>query len=320
MGGNVSYLSERRYGNSGSSCWLCGVLCCPPLPSRIAAKLAFMPPEPTYHFVKDEDDKDTLVIKPTCENGCEVKIADEIKQRIKVATEGTDPCKIATMLVQCYPYRKANHCLLYSPGNAKDLGGKLPDYLYLGQKLSCDIFSYDYPGYGESSEQPSSSLLYKSIEIAYNALTTTHGYDPDQIILYGESLGSVPTMDLAVKYRVAGVVLHAPLLSAMRMIFRADREKYCCDVFDSSSKVELIQSPILVIQGTEDEIINHSHGQIIHQKSRNKVAPLFLDGCNHNFCHLYPQYIPRLRQFINYELKSVKIQTYSRRCTAAEVS
>ncbi|CAF3987964.1 unnamed protein product [Rotaria magnacalcarata] len=27
---------------------LCCLFCCPPLPSRIAAKLAFLPPEPTY--------------------------------------------------------------------------------------------------------------------------------------------------------------------------------------------------------------------------------------------------------------------------------
>lgn len=30
---------------------LCCLFCCPPCPSRIAAKLAFLPPEPTYAFV-----------------------------------------------------------------------------------------------------------------------------------------------------------------------------------------------------------------------------------------------------------------------------
>lgn len=32
---------------------LCGLFCCPPCPSRIAAKLAFLPPEPTYTLVPD---------------------------------------------------------------------------------------------------------------------------------------------------------------------------------------------------------------------------------------------------------------------------
>lgn len=32
---------------------LCGLFCCPPCPSRIAAKLAFLPPEPTYALLPD---------------------------------------------------------------------------------------------------------------------------------------------------------------------------------------------------------------------------------------------------------------------------
>ena len=29
---------------------ICCLFCCPPCPSKIAAKLAFLPPEPTYSF------------------------------------------------------------------------------------------------------------------------------------------------------------------------------------------------------------------------------------------------------------------------------
>ncbi|GAA6081551.1 alpha/beta hydrolase domain-containing protein 17A [Tachysurus ichikawai] len=32
---------------------LCCLFCCPPCPSRIAAKLAFLPPEPTYTLLPD---------------------------------------------------------------------------------------------------------------------------------------------------------------------------------------------------------------------------------------------------------------------------
>lgn len=34
---------------------LCSLFCCPPCPSRIAAKLAFLPPEPTYALLPDVD-------------------------------------------------------------------------------------------------------------------------------------------------------------------------------------------------------------------------------------------------------------------------
>ena len=42
----------RRNGFSpGELCWL---FCCPPCPSRIAAKLAFLRPEPTYTVLAPE--------------------------------------------------------------------------------------------------------------------------------------------------------------------------------------------------------------------------------------------------------------------------
>lgn len=34
---------------------VCCLFCCPPCPSRIAAKLAFLPPEPTYTFLPEPD-------------------------------------------------------------------------------------------------------------------------------------------------------------------------------------------------------------------------------------------------------------------------
>lgn len=34
---------------------VCCLFCCPPCPSRIAAKLAFLPPEPTYTFLPDPE-------------------------------------------------------------------------------------------------------------------------------------------------------------------------------------------------------------------------------------------------------------------------
>ena len=42
--------------------------------------------------------------------------------------------------------------------------------------------------------------------------------------------GTVPTVDLASKYDCAGVVLHAPLMSGMRVAFNTSRT-WCCDAF-----------------------------------------------------------------------------------------
>ena len=46
--------------NSLSFSDFCYLFCCPPFPSRIASKLAFLPPENTYTVINEEDGTTSL--------------------------------------------------------------------------------------------------------------------------------------------------------------------------------------------------------------------------------------------------------------------
>ena len=59
---------------------------------------------------------------------------------------------------------------------------------------------------------------------------------------------------------------------------------------------------MLVIHGTEDEVIDFSHGLAIYEKCPRAVEPLWVEGAGHNDVELYGQYLERLKQFINVEL------------------
>lgn len=62
-------------------------------------------------------------------------------------------------------------------------------------------------------------------------LYTSYGISPENIILYGQSIGTVPTVDLASRYECAAVVLHSPLTSGMRVAFPDTKKTYCFDAF-----------------------------------------------------------------------------------------
>lgn len=82
---------------------------------------------------------------------------------------------------------------------------------------------------------------------------------------------------------------------------------------------------MLVIHGTEDEVIDFSHGLAIYERCPRAVEPLwvevsrdrlhltwfpcqfrdglpFLQGAGHNDVELYNQYLERLRHFVSHEL------------------
>jgi hypothetical protein len=71
----------------------------------------------------------------------------------------------------------------------------------------------------------------------------------------------------------------------------------------SIDKVNRIGSLVLVIHGTDDEVIDISHGVAIHEKCKMPVDPLYVEGAGHNDVEIYSQYVDRLKRFINEEIR-----------------
>ncbi|XP_046341169.1 alpha/beta hydrolase domain-containing protein 17B-like [Haliotis rubra] len=277
---------------------LCCLFCCPPCPSRIAAKLAFLPPEPTYSLVSDEaGSRYSLHLKDRAEWQYTQRELDCIEVFMTRTARGN---QISCMFARCSP--NARFTILFSHGNAVDLGQMSSFYIGLGSRINCNIFSFDYSGYGVSSGKPSEKNLYADIDAAWQALRTRYGINPQNVILYGQSIGTVPTVDLASRYEVGAVVLHSPLMSGMRVAFPETKRTWFFDAFPSIDKVPKITSPVLVIHGTEDEVIDFSHGLAIYERCPRTVEPLWVEGAGHNDVELYGQYLERLKQFINVEL------------------
>ncbi|KAK9519067.1 hypothetical protein VZT92_021820 [Zoarces viviparus] len=317
---------------------LCCLFCCPPCPGRIAAKLAFLPPEPTYAFLPDTDPEagpaatgaTTAAAGATgtsslrARNGASVAGSGEaasVEGRWKLhlteraefqysqrelettevfLTRSSRGNRIGCMYLRCVP--NPRFTVLFSHGNAVDLGQMSSFYIGLGTRINCNIFSYDYSGYGASTGKPSEKNLYADIDAAWHALRTRYGISPENIILYGQSIGTVPTVDLASRYECAAVVLHSPLTSGMRVAFPDTKKTYCFDAFPNIEKVSKIVSPVLIIHGTEDEVIDFSHGLALFERCPKAVEPLWVEGAGHNDIELYSQYLERLRRFIGQEL------------------
>ena len=63
-------------------------------------------------------------------------------------------------------------------------------------------------------------------------MTERYALQPHQIVLYGQSIGTVPTIDLASRQAdLAAVILHSPLMSGMRVAFPATQRTWCFDAF-----------------------------------------------------------------------------------------
>jgi hypothetical protein len=80
-------------------------------------------------------------------------------------------------------------------------------------------------------KQASECNTYADIDAAYKCLKEQYGVKDEQLILYGQSVGSGPTVDLASRIpTLRGVVLHSPILSGLRVLYPVKRT-YWFDIY-----------------------------------------------------------------------------------------
>ncbi len=177
------------------------------------------------------------------------------------------------------PKPGANYTILHSHGNAEDLG----DVLFILRKvqgLGFNVFAYDYQGYGQSGGSPSETNAYADINAAYRYLTQNLQIPAKQILVYGRSIGSGPSVDLASRQPVGGLILESPFLSISR--FLASFNVFPFDKFPNLAKIKQVKSPVLIMHGRKDQVIPFTQGEELYNAANSPKQNLWVDTAEHN--------------------------------------
>ena len=176
------------------------------------------------------------------------------------------------------PLPKAEYTILYSHGNGEDLGEILPRLRDL-RDIGFNIFSYDYQGYGTSQGRPSVAGAYQDVNAAYEYLTQKLGIPANKIIVYGYSVGGGPSVDLASRQPVAGLVIESSFTTAFRVV--TGIPVYPFDKFPNIDNIKNVNCPVLVIHGNADRVIPFSHGQQLFAMVDQPKLSFWVNGAGH---------------------------------------
>ncbi|VFQ75409.1 unnamed protein product [Cuscuta campestris] len=254
--------------------------------SSIAAKFAFFPPNPPSYTVAADESRAGKLHMPEVPARDSV---DVLKLRTRKGNE------IVAVHVK---HPKATATMLYSHGNAADLGQMFELFVELSLRLRINLIGYDYSGYGRSTGKPSECNTYADIDAVYKCLKEQYFVKDEQLILYGQSVGSGPTIDLASRVpNLRGVVLHSPILSGLRVLYPV-KKTYWFDIYKNIDKISMVKCPVLVIHGTADEVVDCSHGKQLWELCKEKYEPIWINGGGHCNLELYSEYIKHLKKFV----------------------
>lgn len=178
-----------------------------------------------------------------------------------------------------WPNPQAVYTLIYSHGNGEDLGD-LDERLTLLKQIGFAILAYDYRGYGTSDGKPSERNAYQDIDAAYHYVTKTLNIPPDRILLYGRSVGGGPSIDLASRQPVAGVILENTFISVYRVL--TSLPIFLFDRFNNIAKLDAIKCPVLLIHGDRDQVIPSFHSRVLYQRLKTPKQFFTVEGAGHN--------------------------------------
>ncbi|KAF1572538.1 Alpha/beta hydrolase domain-containing protein 17A, partial [Eudyptes moseleyi] len=292
---------------------LCCLFCCPPCPSRIAAKLAFLPPEPTYAVVPEPEPVGStstgslrsgavgrwkLHLKDRADFQYSQRELDNIEVFVTKSSRGN---RVGCMYVRCVPGARATPCVYpTSPGGitswpscpsvfACQLWGcpTSPLSALRWDELLLRLSLAARPA-GPKGRSPSRKPSLGAVVTAVWSSSVT----PGEILSWSSSLAEAPCP----RALLNGSAL-IPVLTPLSRLFPTY-------LLGSIEKISKITSPVLIIHGTEDEVIDFSHGLALFERCPKAVEPLWVDGAGHNDIELYSQYLERLRKFISQELAS----------------
>jgi fermentation-respiration switch protein FrsA (DUF1100 family) len=209
------------------------------------------------------------------------------------------------------PAPQARGVVLFCHGNAGNISHRL-DSLLLFNKLGLSTLIFDYRGYGRSQGKPSEQGTYQDAEAAWQHLTQERGVPPQQIILFGRSLGAAVAAHLATIHTAGALIIEScftsvpdiaadlyPFLPA-RLLSRLD--------YNAKAKLENVGCPVLIVHSPNDEIIPYKHGRALYAAAKEPKRFLELrGGHNDGFLITGKAYRDGLDRFLSGPLRPGKI-------------
>lgn len=277
----------------------------------VASALTFHPPSPFYDFeeVEGAEGPWKLVLSSDLRYP---KFDNQLLVRLLTSKNKT------RVPVLCFRMPGAKLTIIFSHGNATDIGAMYILFFMIAHSCNVNVVGYDYTGYGASAQygvRPTERQTYQDIETVYDWCCSNDSSasgrpgdspmvtDPKtQIVVYGQSLGSGPSCNIAARRPVAGLVLHSPILSGIRVL-TPSRALWCFDIFPNIDWIKKVKCKTFVIHGENDVEVRVHHGKQLHAavSPEFQTEPWWVPERGHNDLMQgnEKQYFARMTRFLD---------------------
>jgi len=184
-------------------------------------------------------------------------------------------------------YHKKNNdnfkTILFLHGNAGSLENRIHKINHF-HNMHVNFLIIAWRGFSGNKGKPTEEGLYEDAKSAIRWLNNK-GIKNEDIIIYGESLGTAVTVEIAQNKNFAGIILESPFTS----MIDAGKDKYpylpvrllLKDKYVSDKKIQYIKSPILIMHGKVDNIVPFYMGKRLYELANKPKYSYFSEYDDH---------------------------------------
>eukprot|EP01084_Bolivina_argentea_P119289 211524_1 len=212
----------------------------------------------------------------------------------------------------------SNYPLLFLHGNAGNISHRIDNLLLLHDRIGCDIFIFDYRGYGKSTnKQPTQNGLIEDTISAMNELKIITNNENIKPIIFGRSLGgavaihSIKPLIKQYEMNIGGVIIENSFTSCWdcvgnNFLYPLIADKWNnIECIDQLKQENVIDIPILFISAINDTMLDPQMMKNLHKYAienghfSNVFSKEFPDG-DHNDTFLCRGYSETINNFIQF--------------------
>ncbi|MBD2531439.1 alpha/beta fold hydrolase [Nostoc flagelliforme FACHB-838] len=197
--------------------------------------------------------------------------------------------------------------LLYLHGNGINIGANITHANRFHQ-LGFSVLLIDYRGYGRSEGSfPNEKRVYEDAVTAWNYLVQQQEIPPNQIFIYGHSLGGAIAIDLAVKHpQAAGLIVESSftsirdLITYRNMFWMFPVDLILTQRFESIKKLPNLKMPVLFIHGAVDWTVPSFMSEKMYAVAPEPKQLFLVTEADHNNTAVVggSQYLQRIESFV----------------------
>jgi len=183
------------------------------------------------------------------------------------------------------PAENSRFTVLLCHGNGGNIMHRL-DSINLFYNLGLSCFIFDYRGYGNSQGKPTEEGTYLDAIAAYKWLIEEKKISPDNIIIFGRSIGGSVAAKLATKLKVRSLIIESTFTSFTDMGRKfypyMPIRLFARFSYKTIDYIKKVHCPVMIIHSRNDEIVPFEFGLELYEAANEPSEFVEIFGCHND--------------------------------------